>query len=99
MKNTAVAAQRRGARPVPFAPWRSRLRPSRKAAHGSQDLEGIDKAMEQINEAWKNASEEMYKAQQEGAADAGAGAQGGAEAGNGGDDVTDVEFEEVDDNK
>ncbi len=72
---------------------------SLKAAHGSQDLEGIDKAMEQINEAWKNASEEMYKAQQEGAADAGAGAQGGAEAGNGGDDVTDVEFEEVDDNK
>ncbi|WP_421754268.1 molecular chaperone DnaK [Croceimicrobium sp.] len=72
---------------------------SLKTAHGAQDLEGIDKAMEQINEAWKNASEEMYKAQQEGGADAGAGAQGGAEAGNGGDDVTDVEFEEVDDNK
>jgi molecular chaperone DnaK len=51
--------------------------------------------MEKINEAWKNASEEMYKAQEgaagaEGAADAAhEGDQGGA------DDVTDVEYEEV----
>jgi len=71
-----------------------------KTAHGSQDLEAIDAAMEQINEAWKNASEEMYKAQQEGGAagpEAGAEAGAGAENANGGDDVTDVEFEEVDD--
>lgn len=65
-----------------------------KAAHESQDVATIDAAMEKINEAWKNASEEMYKAQQEGGADAGAGA-GAADANNDGDDVTDVEFEEV----
>ncbi|NDD35318.1 MAG: molecular chaperone DnaK, partial [Flavobacteriia bacterium] len=36
-----------------------------KKAHASQEISAIDAAMEQINEAWKNASEEMYKAQQE----------------------------------
>lgn len=69
-----------------------------KAAHGEQNLEGIDAAMEQINEAWKNASEEMYKAQQEAGAEGGPEAGAANEAGAGGaDDVTDVEFEEVDD--
>ncbi|NDD49880.1 MAG: molecular chaperone DnaK [Flavobacteriia bacterium] len=64
-----------------------------KKAHASQEISAIDAAMEQINEAWKNASEEMYKAQQE----AGDGGQPGpdASAGSGADDVTDVEFEEV----
>src|SRR5210317_437626 len=36
-----------------------------KKAHESKDLAQIDAAMEKINEAWKAASEEMYKAQQE----------------------------------
>ena len=36
-----------------------------KAAHESKDLAQIDAAMEKINEAWKVASEEMYKAEQE----------------------------------
>ena len=36
-----------------------------KKAHGSKSLDQIDKALEKINEAWKNASEEMYKAQAE----------------------------------
>ena len=64
-----------------------------KKAHASQEITAIDAAMEQINEAWKNASEEMYKAQQE----SGEGGQPGpdASAGGGADDVTDVEFEEV----
>jgi molecular chaperone DnaK len=63
-----------------------------KKAHASQEISAIDAAMEQINEAWKNASEEMYKAQQE----AGDGGQPGPDASAGGaDDVTDVEFEEV----
>jgi molecular chaperone DnaK len=71
-----------------------------KTAHQSQDPAAIDAAMEKINEAWKNASEELYKAQQE----TGNGAEGapgddGATAENGSaEDVTDVEFEEVDDN-
>ena len=70
-----------------------------KKAHQSQDIAAIDKAMESINEAWKNASEEMYKAQQEAQAqggEAGADAQGGDTSGSA-DDVTDVEFEEVND--
>ena len=58
-------------------------------------MEVIDPALEKINEAWKVASEEMYKAQAE--------AQGGAEAGpdagqaqaEEGSDVEDVDFEEV----
>ncbi len=68
-----------------------------KKAHASGDLAAVDAAMEQINEAWKNASEEMYKAEQEAN---GAGAEAGADAGaenatSGADDVTDVEYEEV----
>ena len=67
-----------------------------KKAHQSQEISAIDAAMEKINEAWKNASEELYKAQQENggtpndptAGDAGAGGEA---------DVTDVEFEEVKD--
>ncbi len=74
-----------------------------KKAHSSQDLAGIDAAMEKINEAWKNASEEMYKAQQEAGPQAGgeAGSQdaSGSSEGNAADDVTDVEYEEVDDDK
>jgi len=53
--------------------------------------------MEKINEAWKNASEELYKAQQE----QGAPSEPQAEAGDASaaEDVTDVEFEEVKDDK
>jgi molecular chaperone DnaK len=76
-----------------------------KEAHKAQDLAQIDAASEKLNTAWQNASQEMYQAAQD------AGAQGqGPEAGAGGDgqstggsdsadDVTDVEFEEVDDKK
>merc|ERR1712166_1063674 len=61
-----------------------------KAAHESKDLAAIDSVMEKINTAWTAASEEMYKASQ----DDGAAAEGDqGEAGT--DDVTDVEFEEV----
>ena len=36
-----------------------------KKAHESKDLEKIESSLNEINEAWKNASEEMYKAQAE----------------------------------
>jgi molecular chaperone DnaK len=64
-----------------------------KAAHESKDIALIDAAMEKINEAWKVASEEMYKAEQE----SGAGAQQGQPeaAAADGDTVEDVDFEEV----
>ena len=65
-----------------------------KAAHESKDLTQIDAAMEKINEAWKVASEEMYKAEQEAGANPEAD-QGQPEAAAEGDNVVDVDFEEV----
>ena len=68
-----------------------------KKAHESKDFSAIDSAMETINTAWTAASEEMYKATQEqqGTQDA---AQPNAD-GSGADDVTDVDFEEVKEDK
>ena len=68
-----------------------------KKAHESKDLAAIDAAMETINTAWTAASEEMYKATQEQQGADGA-AQPNAEGG-GADDVTDVDFEEVKEDK
>ena len=68
-----------------------------KKAHESKDLGVIDSAMETINTAWTAASEEMYKASQEQQGAEGA-AQPNAEGG-GADDVTDVDFEEVKEDK
>ena len=62
-----------------------------KKSHESKDIAQIDAAMEKINETWKVASEEMYKAEQAG----GAGAQGESSEANTEDDVQDVDFEEV----
>ena len=67
-----------------------------KKAHESKDLALIDAAMEKINEAWKAASEEMYKAEQEGQAQgAPADEAGDAQPASEGDNVEDVDFEEV----
>jgi molecular chaperone DnaK len=65
-----------------------------KAAHESKKIETIDAAMEKMNTAWTAASEEMYKASQEQAPSSNEGA-----ADNVTDDVTDVEFEEVKEDK
>jgi len=67
-----------------------------KKAYESKDIAQIDAAMSTINEAWKVASEEMYKAEQE--AQTGDTASGADEATNStseGGDVQDVDFEEV----
>ena len=66
-----------------------------KKAHESKNLEAIDKAMETINTAWTAASEEMYKASQE--QQAGAESTEGTPSGD--DEVTDVDFEEVKEDK
>ncbi len=72
-----------------------------KKAYESKDLAVITPALDKINEAWKVASEEMYKAQAEaqGGAqpgpDAGAGAGAGEQPQSEGSDVEDVDFEEV----
>ncbi len=71
-----------------------------KEAHGKQDLAEIDTAMEALNNAWQAASQEIYAAQQEaqgGAPGADAGAADDSTAS--GDDVSDVEFEEVEEDK
>ena len=66
-----------------------------KKAHESKDLEKIDETLNTINEAWKNASEEMYKAQAEGEAKPEGAEQTTSDNDSKGDDVQDVDFEEV----
>lgn len=69
-----------------------------KKAYESKDIDQINPALEKINEAWKVASEEMYKAQAE-AQQAGASPNGEDTSAGGdgkeGDNVEDVDFEEV----
>ncbi|WP_448823993.1 molecular chaperone DnaK [Capnocytophaga gingivalis] len=70
-----------------------------KGAYESKDIAAINVALEKINETWKKASEDIYKAQQEGGA---AGGHSSYEAqdqqpnnGGGDNNVQDVDFEEV----
>ncbi len=65
-----------------------------RAAHKAEDLDGIDVAENELNAAWMAASEEMYKAGQQGApTDGAAGGEQHAGANDGG--VADAEYEEV----
>ncbi|MFC5627012.1 molecular chaperone DnaK [Algoriphagus winogradskyi] len=67
-----------------------------KTAHQSQNLDGIDSAMEGLNKAWEAASTEMYNAAgAEGAGPAGADPNAGAAGAEAGDGVSDVDYEEV----
>ncbi|MDE0471227.1 MAG: molecular chaperone DnaK [Ekhidna sp.] len=74
-----------------------------KEAHAKQDITEIDSAMEALNAVWTNTSQEMYAAHQEtggtqgspGTADAGTDSSQDTNA----DDVSDVEFEEVEEDK
>jgi len=74
-----------------------------KKAHESKDLSKIDSALEKINEAWKNASEEMYKAQADASAQEPSKGKSNSsktkketkKSKGEGDDVQDVDFEEV----
>jgi molecular chaperone DnaK len=68
-----------------------------KKAYATKDLAVIDPALEKINEAWKVASEEMYKAQQEAQDNGTAENQdnGSSSSEQAGDNVEDVDFEEV----
>ena len=67
-----------------------------KEAHKSQDLDAIDKAMEEMNTAFHAASQDMYNATQGGEPGAEkAQGDGGQAQDNQGDNVTDVDFEEV----
>jgi molecular chaperone DnaK len=76
-----------------------------KEAHKSQDPDGIDKAIANLNAVWQSASEEMYKTAQNAGPGAsqpgpdqsgpGTGQPGGSGPKSGNDEVTDVDFEEV----
>ncbi|KRO86602.1 MAG: molecular chaperone DnaK, partial [Cryomorphaceae bacterium BACL29 MAG-121220-bin8] len=71
-----------------------------KKAIESKDVESVKTALEGINEAWKNASEELYKAQAEaqqagGSADPQSDNSNSSDTKDDSDDVQDVDFEEV----
>lgn len=68
-----------------------------REAHKSQDLTAIDNAMNALNTAWQAAASEMYQGGAQAGAQPGAGAQGGPATG--GNEATDVEYEEVNDKK
>jgi molecular chaperone DnaK len=71
-----------------------------KEAHKAQDINAIDEATKEVNDAFQAASQEMYNAQnaQEGQAQPNNADFGGQQSSNDGNkqgDVTDVDFEEV----
>ncbi|WHT39825.1 molecular chaperone DnaK [Myroides odoratus] len=69
-----------------------------KKAYETKDVATITPALDKINEAWKAASEEMYKAQaeaQQGDAQGGQPNQGGNQGGGDAEGPQDVEYEEV----
>lgn len=60
---------------------------SLKEAHKEQDLEKIDSCLENLNEVWGKASQEMYSSTEDSSTN---------ESSNSEEDVSDVDFEEVD---
>ena len=75
---------------------------SLKEAHKSQDVPSIDAAITSLNAIWQAATQEMYQGGKAGDPNSGqdpnAGSQPGNNTNNNGD-VTDVEYEEVNDKK
>jgi molecular chaperone DnaK len=71
-----------------------------REAHKNRDFAAVDRATEALNSAWSAASQEMYNAtQQAGPSGANTGNQPAGEGGSSGDNVTDVDFEDVKDDK
>ncbi len=73
-----------------------------KEAHKIQDMARIETAMTELNAAWQEASQDMYQAgagqgNPDPSAQAGAEADGSSDSSD--EDVTDVEFEEVEEDK
>ena len=72
-----------------------------KELHKNQNIDEIDSAIESLNKSWEGASQEIYKASQE--QQGGQATQSQSSAGNNktedkkGDDISDVDFEEVKD--
>lgn len=70
-----------------------------KEAHTSQDVAAIETALGELNTVWTAASQEIYAAQQAAQGGAEGAPQGDAGAEASSDDATDVEFEEVEEEK
>ncbi|MGB3948884.1 MAG: molecular chaperone DnaK [Bacteroidia bacterium] len=68
-----------------------------KTAHAARNVAGIDTALATLNTAWQAASQDMYNATQ--GAGAGADANAGGANATADSEVTDVDFEEVKDEK
>ena len=69
-----------------------------KKAHEAKDLDGIESSMAKLNEVFQAASQEMYQAQQDAQNAGGASESAASDSAEGGDEeVTDVDFEEVED--
>ncbi|MBP6064096.1 MAG: molecular chaperone DnaK [Bacteroidales bacterium] len=67
-----------------------------KEAHKAGDIAAIDKAMDNMNNAWHAASEDMARAAQSGPSQSSSSDSGSSTGSNGSDkEVTDVDFEEV----
>lgn len=69
-----------------------------REAHKTQDVKTIDDAMNALNAAWQAAASEIYQASNAQAGGAGSTGAAGEQAGSS-NDVSDVEYEEVKDNK
>ena len=67
-----------------------------KKAHEAKDIAKIDAAMEKLNTVFQAASQEMYSSQQNGD---GSTAGSDAKSGTADEEVTDVDFEEVEEDK
>ena len=66
-----------------------------KTAYETKEVETIQPALDKINEAWKTASEEMYKAQADSQQEGAPQGEPQAESSEENSDVEDVDFEEV----
>jgi molecular chaperone DnaK len=70
-----------------------------KEAHKTQNIESIDSAVNTLNSAWQAAATEMYQAGNSAGASGQEPNQGQPNNGGPADNVSDVEYEEVNDNK
>ncbi|MCX6352745.1 MAG: molecular chaperone DnaK [Bacteroidetes bacterium] len=66
-----------------------------KSAHESKDIASIDAVMADLNGAWQAASQDMYNAAQQQEAAANPNPEGGEQTASSGENVTDVDYEEV----
>ncbi len=70
-----------------------------REAHKAKDLTDIDSAMQQLNEAWSEASQDLYAAQQEAEGSADGNGEAATEETDAEEEVTDVDYEVVDEDE